>query len=72
MIAPPTISLNRPTPLAQLSQPPSTPIIAQQFDQDVLANLGTMVNNFIESGQIWALIIGFVLGYAFRSMTTYR
>lgn len=47
-------------------------VVAQQFDQDILGDLGTMVGNFIESGQIWALIIGFVLGYLFRSMTTYQ
>lgn len=74
MVAPPVILLESPapSPLAQLPQPRYTPVIAQQFDQDVLADLNTMVTNFIESGQVWALIIGFVLGYALRSLTTFK
>ncbi len=50
-----------------------TPILAQeQFDQDILGDLGNVVSTFIESGQIWALLIGFVLGYVLRGVTTYR
>lgn len=47
-------------------------VLAQQFDQDVLADLGNAFNTFIESGQIWALLIGIVLGYMVRSVTTYN
>ncbi|MEM6713867.1 MAG: hypothetical protein AAF622_02230 [Cyanobacteria bacterium P01_C01_bin.147] len=46
--------------------------MAEQFEQDILADLGNVVSNFIESGQVWALIIGFVLGYVLRGVTTYR
>ena len=50
-----------------------TPVLAQeQFEQDILADLGNAIGNFIESGQVWALIIGFVLGYVLRGVTTYR
>ncbi|NEQ44871.1 MAG: hypothetical protein F6K00_15420 [Leptolyngbya sp. SIOISBB] len=50
-----------------------TPILAQeQFEQDILADLGNVIGNFIESGQVWALLIGFVLGYILRGVTTYR
>ena len=48
------------------------PIIAQQFDQDVLGDAGNIFSNFVQSGQLWALLIGFVLGYMLRSVTTYR
>ncbi len=42
---------------------------AQQFNQDVLGDMSKGWNNFVKSGQIWALIIGMVLGYLFRSVT---
>ncbi|MEM6839499.1 MAG: hypothetical protein AAF609_21985 [Cyanobacteria bacterium P01_C01_bin.120] len=48
-------------------------VLAQeQFDQDVIADFGNAMAYFIESGQVWALIIGFVLGYLLRGVTTYR
>ncbi|WP_008313544.1 hypothetical protein [Leptolyngbya sp. PCC 6406] len=56
------------TPLSQTQ----AVVLAQQFDQDILGDLGTMAKNFVDSGQLWALIIGVVLGYMFRSMTTYK
>ena len=47
-------------------------VLAQQFDQDVVGDLGNALNTFVQSGQIWALLIGFVLGYLLRGMTTYK
>ncbi len=47
------------------------PIIAQ-YDQDVLADIGNGFKNFYESGQLWALLIGLVLGYMIRGLTTYK
>jgi hypothetical protein len=44
-------------------------IIAQQFDQDVMGDIRTGFNHFVDSGQVWALLIGLVLGYLFRSIT---
>jgi len=38
---------------------------------DVLAQMQDAYNNFIESGQVWALLIGLILGYIFRSFTAY-
>lgn len=46
-------------------------ILAQQFDQDILGDLGNAWNTFVQSGQIWALIIGLVLGYLIRGLTVY-
>lgn len=50
----------------------STPILAEQFEQDIIADLGNVMTTFVESGQVWALLIGFVLGYVLRGVTTYR
>ncbi|BAM51005.1 MULTISPECIES: hypothetical protein [unclassified Synechocystis] len=36
---------------------------------DILADFQNAWNNFIQSGQIWALIIGFVLGWGIRGFT---
>jgi hypothetical protein len=44
-------------------------LLAQQFNQDVMGDLGKGWNNFVKSGQIWALMIGAVVGYLFRSIT---
>ena len=48
----------------------SQPILAQQFEE---TNLGKQVQdswtNFVESGQIWALCVGFLFGYMFRTFT---
>lgn len=47
-------------------------LLAQQaLDTDVFASTRAWFNNFVQSGQVWALIIGLVLGYLFRSFTTY-
>ncbi len=48
-----------------------TPVIAQQFDQDLIGSTGEMMQGFYESGQLWALLIGVVLGYAFKSFSSY-
>jgi hypothetical protein len=41
-----------------------------QIKDDLFNNVGQSWSNFIQSGQVWALIIGFVLGYLFRSITS--
>ena len=48
-----------------------TPVIGQYFDQDLVGSTGQMLTGFYESGQLWALLIGLVLGYAFKSMSSY-
>jgi hypothetical protein len=48
-----------------------TPVIGQYFDQDFFGSSGQIFSNFVESGQIWALLIGLVLGYLIRGLTTY-
>jgi hypothetical protein len=44
----------------------------QQFDTDVFAGFRRTLSNFIESGQVWALLIGIVVGYVLRGITTYN
>lgn len=46
-------------------------LLAQQFDTDVFAGFRRTLSNFVKSGQIWAMLIGFVLGYMIRGITTY-
>jgi len=48
-----------------------TTILAQQFDQDILGDMNGAFGRFVESGQIWAMLIGFVIGYIFKSLTSY-
>ena len=45
--------------------------LAQTFEDNLGANVQDALNNFIESGQVWALGIGFILGYIVRSFTAY-
>jgi hypothetical protein len=45
--------------------------IAQAQSTDLFGNVQQAWNNFVQTGQVWALIIGFVLGYLFRSITAY-
>jgi hypothetical protein len=40
-----------------------------EFKQDVVSDMTKGWNNFVKTGQIWALMIGLVLGYLFRSVT---
>ena len=43
-------------------------VIAQTIeDPEVLQQIQDGWKNFIESGQVWALLIGFFLGYLFRT-----
>jgi hypothetical protein len=49
------------------SQPQT--IIAQQVnDPDVMGQMGTYLKNFVETGQVWALLVGLVLGFVFRGI----
>lgn len=56
---------------AEISPIQTTQVIAQ-FDQDILGDLSRVFGGFIESGQIWALLIGIVIGYVIRGITTYK
>ena len=40
-------------------------------DPDILGQMQAAWNNFIESGQVWAFLIGIFFGYLFKSLTSY-
>jgi hypothetical protein len=46
-------------------------LAAQQFNTDVFAATRGWFDNFLKTGQVWALIMGFVLGFVLRGMTSY-
>ena len=46
-------------------------LLAQQFDTDPSAGIREWFSNLIATGQLWALIIGFIVGYLFRGFTSY-
>ena len=48
----------------------SITILAQTFDDvDIMADFEEAWYNFVDTGQCWALAIGVVVGYGFKSMT---
>ena len=58
--------------LSQEQSPRREILIATQWQNiDVLQDMQDTWNYFIDSGQVWALLIGLVLGYMFRSLTSY-
>jgi len=62
-----SVSFN-PNSSLSFSQYKHTVVIAQTVeDPDVLGQIRDGWNNFIESGQVWALLIGLFLGYLFRT-----
>jgi hypothetical protein len=44
---------------------------AALMDTDVFKPVRQFFNYFIQSGQVWALLIGSIVGYLFRSLTSY-
>ncbi len=47
------------------------PVVGQYFDQDLIGTTGKMLHHFYDSGQIWALLVGIVVGYGFKSFSSY-
>jgi len=48
-----------------------TVLAQKQFETDVFAGTRAWFDNFVKSGQVWALIVGIIFGYVLRGMTTY-
>ena len=49
---------------------PVTSLLAQQIeDPDILGQIQDAWYNFIDSGQVWALLIGAFFGYGFKGFT---
>ena len=57
---------------AQNRIPVNWTVLAQNVtDPDLLGQIQKAWNNFVETGQIWALLIGLVIGYLIRNLTSY-
>lgn len=48
---------------------PSELLAQTVSDPNVLGQIQAAFQNFIASGQVWAMAIGIVLGYAIKSLT---
>jgi hypothetical protein len=50
----------------------STSFIAQKVeDPNIMGKIQQSWQNFVKSGQVWALLIGLFFGYLFKSFTSY-
>jgi len=49
----------------------STTIAQTVKDPDIIGQMQTAFNHFIQTGQVWALLIGLVIGYMIRNLTSY-
>jgi hypothetical protein len=52
---------------------PSDGLVLAQLktETDLFGQVGSAWDNFVKTGQIWALLIGIVIGYMFRSFTSF-
>jgi len=46
------------------------PSLLAQAEPDVLGRIQSAWQRFIDAGQLWALLIGFGLGYLFRNLSS--
>jgi hypothetical protein len=47
-------------------------VLAQQFKEpDIPGDVSKAFNHFVKTGQIWAFLIGIVLGYLVKTFTSY-
>ncbi|WP_414549794.1 hypothetical protein [Anabaena sp. CCY 0017] len=52
--------------------PVNLTMLAQSInDPDVVGQMQQAWNNFVLTGQVWALLIGLVIGYILRGLTSY-
>ncbi|TVP63542.1 MAG: hypothetical protein EA343_07455 [Nodularia sp. (in: Bacteria)] len=52
--------------------PVNLTMLAQNInDPDILGQMQQAWNNFVLTGQVWALLIGLVIGYILRGLTSY-
>lgn len=42
-----------------------------QTDTNIFSNVGKAWDNFVKTGQVWAMLIGIVIGYLFKTFTTF-
>ena len=61
-------------PISQLllKLPIDWTILAQTLKQtDLVGDVQRVFGHFVATGQIWALLTGLIIGYLFRSLTSY-
>lgn len=46
-------------------------LFSQVTDADLVGEFQAAFKKFVETGQIWAMLIGMIVGYFFRALTTY-
>ncbi len=47
-------------------------VLAQQFKEtDIGGDVGRAWSHFVKTGQVWAFLVGLILGYMARALTTY-
>ncbi|MBD2495688.1 hypothetical protein [Nostoc sp. FACHB-280] len=52
--------------------PMNVTVLAQQVsDPNLMGQVQKAWNHFIQTGQVWALLIGLVIGWLFRNLTSY-
>ncbi|MDF5740285.1 MULTISPECIES: hypothetical protein [unclassified Nostoc] len=52
--------------------PVNLTVLAQTItDPDVMGQIQKGWSHFIQTGQVWALLIGLVIGYIIRNLTSY-
>lgn len=68
-----TFDLGTPAPMTLSTSSSSVAYISvpsAQFNEDkVLQDISRGWQNFVQSGQLWALLIGIVIGYMIRTIT---
>jgi hypothetical protein len=48
-----------------------TPLAQTITDPDLMGQFQKSWSHFIQTGQVWALLIGLVIGYIIRNLTSY-
>ncbi|MBE9038496.1 hypothetical protein [aff. Roholtiella sp. LEGE 12411] len=52
--------------------PVNLTVLAQTItDPDLMGQIQKSWSHFIQTGQVWALLIGLVIGYIIRNLTSY-
>ncbi|MBE9008437.1 hypothetical protein IQ259_26160 [Fortiea sp. LEGE XX443] len=52
--------------------PANVTLLAQEIrDPNLISQMQRTWNHFVQTGQIWALLIGLVIGYVVRNLTSY-
>ena len=46
-------------------------VLAQSTDADLVKEVQEAFKNFVETGQVWAMLIGLIVGYFVRGFTFY-